>query len=255
MKMSGNTFLITGGGSGIGEALAHRFHDLGNNVIIAGRQRASLEKAITGRPRMHARVVDIDDPHGIKSFAERMVAEFPSINVLVNNAGIVRFEAVQHSRDLGDAAATVTTNLLGPIRVIDAFIDHLSTSPDAAIINGSSGLAFVPIITAPTYAATKAAIHCYTVALREALKGKIEVIELIPPRLRTELTPGQAAQPGALPLAAFIDEAMTLFQQQPTPAEILVQRVLFQLKAESEHRFDQAVTTLNDAARQQRAGQ
>ena len=141
------------------------------------------------------------------------------------------------------------------LRVTDALVEHLSRQPDAAIVNVSSGLAFVPLTATPTYSATKAAIHSYTVSLREVLKDRVEVIELVPPAVQTDLTPGQSTREGYLPLTDFIDEVMTLFQQQPTPREILVQRVAFQRNAEAEHRFDAAVTTLNEAARQARAAQ
>jgi uncharacterized oxidoreductase len=171
------------------------------------------------------------------------------LNVVINNAGIMRFEALDQARDLSDAEATITTNLLGPIRLTDALTEHLLGQPDAALINVSSGLAFVPLTATPTYSATKAAIHSYTVSLREALKGRIEVIELVPPAVQTDLTPGQATREGYLPLADFIDEVMALFQQQPTPREILVQRVAFLRHAEAEHRFDHAVMSLNDAVR------
>jgi uncharacterized oxidoreductase len=147
--------------------------------------------------------------------------------VLINNAGIMRMEPLEHSRNLGDAEATITTNLLGPIRLINALVEHLGAQPNAAIVNVSSGLAFVPLVITPTYSATKAAIHSYTISLREVLKGKIEVIELVPPAVQTELTPGQSSREGYLPLTDFIDEVITLFQQQPTPGEILVQRVGF----------------------------
>ncbi|MBB2972726.1 SDR family oxidoreductase [Mesorhizobium sp. RMAD-H1] len=252
MQMSGNTILITGGGSGIGEALAHRFHDLGNTVIIAGRRMEALEKAIGQRPRMHALTLDIESAEGVASFAKRLITEFPAVNVLVNNAGIMRFEALDRFRDLSDAEATVTTNLLGPIRLTNALVEHLAGQSNAAIINVSSGLAFVPLVAAPTYSATKAAIHSYTVTMREALEGKVEVIELVPPAVQTDLTPGQATRPGYLPLEEFIDEVMSLFQERPTPREILVERVGFQRNAEAEHRFDASVKTLNEAARKAR---
>lgn len=255
MKTTGNTILITGGGSGIGEALAHRFHDLGNTVIVAGRRKDVLDRAIAGRPKLHAMTFDADSAAGVADFTQRVTAEFPTLNVLINNAGIMRYEALDRQRDLTDAEATVTTNLLGPIRLTDALIGHLGHQPDAALINVTSGLAFVPLVSAPTYSATKAAMHSYTVALREALKGKVEVIELVPPAVQTGLTPGQATRQGYLPLVDFIDEVMALFQQQPTPREILVQRVAFQRQAEAENRFDEAVTTLNEMARKAREAQ
>jgi len=255
MNISGNTILITGGGSGIGEALAHRFHDLGNTVIIAGRRVEALEQVASSRPGINALPLDISDAADIAAFAQRVVAEHPALNVVINNAGIMRFETLDQTRDLSDTEATITTNLLGPIRIADALIEHLLARPDAVLINVSSGLAFVPLAATPTYSATKAAIHSYTVSLREVLKGRVEVIELVPPAVQTDLTPGQANREGYLPLADFIDEVMALFQHQPTPPEILVQRVAFQRNAEAEHRFDEAVTTLNDAVRKAREKQ
>jgi uncharacterized oxidoreductase len=245
MKMTNNTILITGGGSGIGEALAHRFHDLGNTVIIGGRRMERLQRASAGRPRMHALPLDIESAAGIAEFARQVITKYPSLNVVINNAGIMRFEALDQPRDLSDAEATITTNLLGPIRLTNVLVEHLSNQPDAALVNVSSGLAFVPLVASPTYSATKAALHSYTVALREALKGKVEVIEIVPPAVQTELTPGQTAQPGYLPLAAFADEVLALFQQQPTPSEILVKSVAFLRFAETENRFDAAVAALN----------
>jgi uncharacterized oxidoreductase len=194
MKTSGNTVLITGGGSGIGAALAQRFHDLGNTVIVAGRRVEALDRVTAGRPGMHAMPLDIAEAGDIAAFAERIIAEHPTLNVVINNAGIMRLEALDRARDLSDAEATITTNLLGPIRLTDALVAHLVTRPDAALINVSSGLAFVPLTTTPTYSATKAAIHSYTVSLREVLKGKVEVIELVPPAVQTDLTPGQATR-------------------------------------------------------------
>src|SRR3546814_7122510 len=138
---------------------------------------------------------------------------------------------------------TITTDLLGPIRLTNALIEHLSARPDAAIVNVTSGLAFVPLLTTPTYNATKAAIHSYTVAMRALLKGKIEVIELAPPAVQTGLTPGQATRPGYQPLAAFPDGVMALFAQSPTPSEIRVERVRFLRDDESAPRFDEKIGT------------
>ena len=250
MKQTHNTILITGAGSGIGEALAQRFHDRGNVVIVAGRRLASLERAIAGRPNMHAMELDVDSADGVADFAQRLLAAHPALNVLINNAGIMRFEA----RDLADAEATIRTNLLGPIRLTDALIDHLAGQQDAAIVNVTSGLAFVPLFTTPTYNATKAAIHSYTLAMREVLKGKVEVIELAPPAVQTGLTPGQETRAGYQPLSAFADEVMALFAREPTPREILVQRVGFQRYAEAEGRFDATMTQLNEMAAKARQG-
>lgn len=253
MKTSGNTILMTGGGSGIGAALAHRFHDRGDTVIIAGRRREALEQAAAGRERIHTVTFDVEDAAAIDAFARQIVAGFPSLNVLFNNAGIMKFEDLTRRRDLADAEATVAINLLGPIRLTNALIDHLSGQADAAIVTVTSGLAYVPLVAAPTYSATKAAIHSYTVSLRSQLAGKVEVIELAPPGVQTDLTPGQANRPGYMPLEAFADAVTAQFAQQPTPHEILVDEVQFLRQAEREGRFDETLKTLTERAAQQRA--
>lgn len=245
MKTTGNTILITGGGSGIGRKLAQRFNALGNTVIVAGRRMETLEETIAGRDGMHAMTLDVEDPEAIETFAKKVIARHPSLNVLINNAGIMRRENLTETRDLHDAEQTITANLLGPIRLTNALTDHLASRPDAALVNVSSGLAFVPLSATPTYNATKAAIHSYTISLRQQLEGKVEVIELAPPAVQTELTPGQSTREGYMPLEDFIDETMTLFLQQPTPSEILVERVGFLRWAERDGRFDQAVGMLS----------
>lgn len=249
MKQSGNTILITGGGSGIGAALAHRFHDAGNIVIVAGRRIDALQATIAGRPNMHAMTLDIESADAIEVFAKELVALHPALNVIVNNAGVMRYESLDARRDLADAEATITTNLLGPIRLTNALVDHLKAQADAAIVNVTSGLAFVPLVAAATYSATKAAIHSYTISLRDALAGKVEVIELAPPAVQTDLTPGQRTRAGYQPLDEFADEVLALFGQTPTPSEILVERVKFLRNAEAEGRFDAALAAITAMAK------
>ena len=234
MKTTGNTILVSGGGSGIGLALAQRWHDAGNSVIITGRNTAKLESAIAERANMHAATLDVTDPAAIKAFAADIVSKFPALNILVNTAGIMGYEDATGARDLTLAEDTVVTNLLGPIRLIDALVDHLAAQADSAIVNVTSGLAFVPFPKAPTYSATKAALHSYTQALRVQLAGRVDVIELAPPAVRTELTPGQSTRDAYMPLDAFADEVMALFAETPTPAEILVRNVLPLRHAEAE---------------------
>lgn len=252
MKSSGNTILITGGGSGIGAALAQRWHDAGNTVIVAGRRQEALDAVAEGRANIHTMTIDVDSAAGVADFAARVIAAHPALNVLVNNAGIMRFETLAAARDLSDAEATVTTNLLGPIRLTNALVDHLAGQADAAIVNVTSGLAFVPLVDAPTYCATKAAIHSYTLSLRDALAGKVEVIELAPPGVQTTLTPGQEKRSMYQPLDDFADEVMRLFGQQPTPSEILVERVRGFRNAEREGRFAETMQQLNAFARKAR---
>ncbi|MGN6690942.1 MAG: SDR family oxidoreductase [Sphingopyxis sp.] len=234
MKTSGNTILVSGGGSGIGLALAQRWHDAGNTVIVTGRNAAKLDGAVAGRANMHAMTLDVTEAAAIAAFAADVVAKFPALNVLVNNAGVMMYEDATAARDLADAETTVTTNILGPIRLTNALVDHLASQADSAIVNVTSGLAFVPLPKAPTYSASKAALHSYSVALRVQLAGKVEVIELAPPAVRTDLTPGQSTREGYMPLDAFADEVRGLFAQQPTPGEILVQNVLPLRNAEAD---------------------
>ena len=249
MKHSGNTILITGGGSGIGEALAHRLHDAGNTVIVAGRRRDALDAAIAGRANMHAMTLDIDSAAAIETFAADLVAAHPALNIVINNAGIMRFEDLSARRDLSDAEATITTNLLGPIRLTNALVDHLKGQDDAAIVNVTSGLAFVPLVVTATYSATKAALHSYTLSLRDALAGSVEVIELAPPAVQTDLTPGQRTRQGYQPLDSFADEVMALLRQSPTPKEVLVEQVKYLRNAEAEGRFDATLDQLTAMVR------
>ncbi len=246
MKNTGNTILVTGGGSGIGQALAHRWHDAGNHVIITGRRQQALKEAIAGRARMAAYVLDVTAADAVDAFVKKILAEHPALNVLVNNAGIYSAEKVTAQRDLADAAAMIETNVLGPIRMTNAFIDHLRTQADAVILNVSSGLAFVPYPAAPTYSATKAAIHSYTAAIRPLLKGEVEVIEIVPPQVQTELTPGQSHDPNSMPLDEYADEVMALLHAGSTPAEVCVDRVRYFREAEAKGQLDAALQMLAD---------
>jgi uncharacterized oxidoreductase len=246
MKLSGNTVLITGGGSGIGRGLAEAFHKRDNKVLITGRDVAKLKAVVEANPGIEARQLDVDDPAAIRSFAQEITADFPGLNVLLNNAGIMRAESLT-AGETDTAEATISTNLLGPIRLTAALLPHLLAQPAAAVLTVSSGLAFVPRALAPTYSATKAAIHSYSQTLRVQLKDtSVQVIELVPPYLQTELlNPAQAADPNAMPLADYIAETMTLLEQNPEAEEILVQRVFFQRWAERENRYAAAFNRVN----------
>jgi uncharacterized oxidoreductase len=246
MNLTGNTILITGGGSGIGRGLAEAFHALGNQVVIAGRRRHALEETVAANPGMRSLTLDIEDPAAILDVANRVTAQFPALNVLINNAGIMRPEKLLDPQfDPCHAEAIVTTNLLGPIRLTAALLSHLQTQPSAAIINVTSGLAFLPLALTPTYCATKAALHSYTLSLRYQLRAtKTEVIELIPPYVQTHLMQG-AEDPRAMPLADFIAEVMQIFQTQPTPPEICVERVKGMRFAAENGKFDAIFNGLN----------
>ncbi len=247
MKISGNTILITGGTSGIGRELAHEFHASGNKVVITGRRKVLLDEVAAAHPGMIGYVLDVDDARAIREFAATMTANHPDLNVLLNNAGIMKAEDLTAEVvDLSIAEATITTNLLAPIRLTAALLPHLRRQPQSTIINVSSGLAFVPLVITPTYNATKAAIHSYTIALRRQLHStSVEVLELIPPSVQTDLMPGHAEDPHAMPLAEFIAETMAEFRKAPMPKEIKVTRLSFLRDAEAEGRFEQTFEILN----------
>jgi uncharacterized oxidoreductase len=246
MKITDNTILITGGGSGIGRGLAEAFHALGNKVIIAGRRQSVLEETTNANPGMASVTLDIDDPDAIRSFAQEVTELHPTLNVLINNAGIMRPENLKAPK-VEDAEDIITTNLLGPIRLTAALLPHLQKQSSAAIINVSSGLAFVPFPTTPTYSATKAALHSYTVSLRVHLQGTpVEVIEIIPPAVATDLTPGRTTDdPRMMSVEDFIAETMQLLKTQPTPAEVNVEKVKFLRFAEATGNFDKALQMLS----------
>jgi uncharacterized oxidoreductase len=248
MKLTGNTILITGGGTGIGRGLAEGLQALGNQVIIAGRRKAPLEETAAAYPGMKFLTLDIEDRTAIRAFAGRIASEFPSLNVVIHNAGIMRPENLKHQQDdLSDAESIVATNLLGPIRLTAALLPILSKQPRSTIMTVSSGLAFVPLAFTPTYCATKAAIHSYTLSLRYQLKDTpTEVIEIIPPYVQTDLMDG-AEDPRAMPLKDYIAETMALLQTEPTPTEICVKNVYPLRFADREGRFDATFNGLNEA--------
>ena len=247
MRISGNTIFIPGATSGIGLALAQRLHDAGNRVIVGGRRAELLDEIAERHPGIDTVQIDTADPASIAAAAEHVVARHPHLNVLVTMAGIMRVEDWTHPRGfLGTAEEVVTTNLLGPIRLIGAFIEHLRARPDATIMTVSSGLAFAPLRATPTYNATKAAVHMLSESLRLQLAGStVGVIELQPPAVRTGLLPGQEDSSFAMPLDAFVDEVMTILEDQPDATEIQVENVKFLRYGEARGDYDHVVATLN----------
>ncbi len=247
MQMTGNTILITGGGTGIGRALAEAFHALGNRVIISGRRAGPLEEVARANPGMEFRTVDVANAAEITRFAAELVTSFPELNAVIHNAGIMKPENLLEAPGyLETAEETIAINLLGPIRLTAALLPHLKDRKNAAILTVSSGLAFVPLVLTPTYSATKAAIHSYSQALRQQVKASgIEVIEIAPPYVQTELMgPGQAVDPRAMPLADFISEVMTILKSGPVE-EVIVERCRFLRNAEAEGRYGQAFEGVN----------
>jgi uncharacterized oxidoreductase len=248
MKLTGNTILITGGGTGIGRGLAESFHKLGNQVIIAGRRRQALDATTQANPGMKSVTLDIEDAASIGAVAVQMAMEYPALNVLINNAGIMRAENLRAQQDdLADVEAMVRTNLLGPIRLTAALLRLLQKQVHSAIVNVSSGLAFMPLAMTPTYCATKAALHSYTQSLRYQLKETAtEVVEVIPPYVATDLMNG-ASDPRAMPLDRYIAETMEIWKAQPGATEICVENVKRLRFAAESGEYDAVFTGLNDA--------
>jgi uncharacterized oxidoreductase len=208
MKLTDNTIFITGGTSGIGRGLAEAFHRLGNQVIIGGRRKTLLDAVTQANPGMRAVELDIGDPASIERTAAALIAEYPTLNVLINNAGIMPFDDAAGTIDDATAQATITTNLLGPIRMTSALIDHLKRQPRAHIVNNTSILAYVPLATNAVYSATKAALHSYTLSQRFTLRNtKVQVQEIAPPWVNTDLI-YKGDDPRAMPLDAFIAQTM-----------------------------------------------
>lgn len=249
MNISGNTIFIPGSTSGIGLALAVALEARGNTVIIGGRRADLLEKIAADHPGLDTVTIDTTDPASITAAAREVLARHPDLNVLVTMAGIMRIEDWRQPETfLASAESVVTTNVLGPIRLIAAFVEHLRSRPDATIMTVSSGLAFTPLRVTPSYNLSKAAIHMLSESLRLQLAGTtVKVMELVPPSVQTDLLPGQAESEFAMPLDEFVAEVMELLETQPDASEIQVERVKFLRYGEARGDYDQVVATLNAA--------
>lgn len=225
MHSTGNTILVTGGGSGIGRALAEAFLALGNQVIIAGRRESVLKQTADANPGMAYAVLDISDAADVTRVAGELIAAYPALNTVIHSAGVMRSENLLAGQSALDD--TVATNLLGPMRLDALLLPHFLKQPHAAIVTVSSGLAFLPLALTPSYCATKAAVHSYSQSLRYQLKDTaIKVHELAPPYVQTGLMGDRQAQdPHAMPLKDFIAEVMAIVQHSPEADEILVERV------------------------------
>jgi uncharacterized oxidoreductase len=249
MNITGNTIFIPGSTSGIGLALALRLHARGNTVIVGGRRTELLDTIAAEHPGIDTVEIDTADPASIETAAKQVLAAHPDLNVLVTMAGIMRVEDWHRPESfLESAEAVVTTNVLGPIRLIAAFVEHLRTRSDATIVTVSSGLAFTPLKVTPSYNASKAAVHMLSESLRLQLADtSVRVVELEPPAVRTGLLPGQEHSEFAMPLDEFVAEVMTLLETRPDATEIQVERVKFLRYGEARGDYDQVVATLNGA--------
>ena len=242
MDISSRTVLIVGGTSGIGLGLARRFAAAGSTVVVGGRTPKVDD--------LEAIQIDVADAESVRRARDEVLARHPDLDVVVTMAGVMLVEDLRDPAHIAQAETTVTVNLLGTVRVLDAFTPHLIEHGGGTLVTVTSGIAFLPFPLMPTYAATKAGVHAYTEALRAQLAGTgVEVTELVPPAVATA---GQEKlNPAALPLEGFLDEVVDLITENPTPNEILVKGVLQHRWAERDgtyaelvHRRSQALGTL-----------
>ena len=222
MKLTNNTIFITGGGTGIGRGLAEALHKLGNKVIISGRRKKHLDATTKANPGMDSVELDISDPANIAAVTTKLIADYPALNVLINNAGIMLIDDAGGKIEDQPLTSTVTTNLLGPIRLTSALIEHLKKQPKATVIYNTSALAFVPLTLTAVYSATKAALHSYVLSQRYKLRGtSVSVLEIAPPWVQTDLL-NSKEEPRAMPLKDFIEETMKVLGTDAE--EILVEQ-------------------------------
>jgi uncharacterized oxidoreductase len=249
MKISGNTIFIPGATSGIGLALAVALQDKGNKVVVGGRRQQLLDQIAAEHPGIDAVRIDTADADSIQAVATEVLTRHPDLNVLITMAGVMHIED-WHTPEgfLASAESTITTNVLGTIRLIAAFIEHLQSRPQATIITVSSGLGFTPLKVTPSYNASKAAVHLLTETLRLQFAGSaVEFKELEPPAVRTDLVPGQRDSEWAMPLEVFVSEVVDILENQPDANEIQVENVKFLRYSEVRGDYEHAVAVLNSA--------
>jgi uncharacterized oxidoreductase len=247
VKISGNTVFIPGSTSGIGLALALALQAKGNTVIVGGRRTPELDRITAEHPGLEGVVIDTTDSASISAAAAKVTADHPDLNVLITMAGIMRVEDWhQPETFLATAEATVETNVLGPIRLIAAFVEQLQAQPDSTIVTVSSGLAFTPLGVTPTYNASKAAIHMLSESVRLQLTDtSVKVMELVPPSVRTKLMPGHEHDENGVDLDDFVAEVVALIEAEPEAHELLVEQAKFLRYGEARGDYDHVVSVLN----------
>lgn len=208
MELGGNTVLVTGGASGIGLAIAERFLRAGSEVIVCGRREGKLREAAETHPGLRTRVCDVADEADRAALFEWATSEFPRLNVLVNNAGIQRRFRLTEPEEWSETHQEIAINFDAPVHLTTVFLPHLLRQERAAVVNVTSGLAFVPMAMAPVYCATKAALRSFTLSLRHQLaRTAVRVVEVIPPAVNTDLG-GPGLHTFGAPLDEFADSVM-----------------------------------------------
>jgi uncharacterized oxidoreductase len=221
MRLTGNTILGTGGGSGIGRGLAEAFHKLGNKVIVAGRRKASLADVVQANPGIDFVELDVSDPESIASVSKTLIKKYPKLNVLLNNAGIMQLDDVSKPVDDNLLVSQFETNFFGTVRMTSALIEHLKSQESATVLNVSSVLGFVPMAFAALYSATKAGLHAYSMGLRYRLKGtSVQVQEIVPTWVQTDML-NSSEEPRAMPLKPFLEQTIAVLETNDS--EVLVE--------------------------------
>ncbi|KAB0677996.1 SDR family oxidoreductase [Aureimonas leprariae] len=249
MRLSGNTILITGGGSGIGRGMAEEFHRRGNKVIVSGRREAALAEVAAANPGIETMTLDIADAADVERFGAEIVQRFPELDAVVHMAGIMQNEKLTVPGSmLGAAEATVATNLLGPMRLTAALLPQLLSRPRAALLTVTSGIAYLPFAMTPAYTATKFAIRGWTDAVRIQLRDThVQVIEIIPPYVRTGLMGDrQASDANAMPLDKYLADTFAILENQPDETQVVIEGVTPQRYAEARGEYKELVVKRNE---------
>lgn len=246
MNLTDSTIFIPGATSGIGLALALRLRAAGSTVVVGGRRADRLAAIAAEHPGIDTVTIDTTDPASIEAAQQAVLQRHPDLNVVIAMAGIMPVENWLSADVLATAEKVVTTNFLGPVRLLAAFTEHLQARDGATFVTVSSGLAHVPLAHTPVYNATKAAMHQLSEGVRLQLEpAGVQVVEIVPPAVSTTLTPFLAGDPHAMDLDAFADEVMALLSADPDAREILVEAVSPLRWAEVEGRYAETVARLN----------